>query len=351
MAPKRTTLQAYHQYNQTDLLALLTKDFLAFSLEHTVDNETYQVIVNNSTRATVLADGIIGFNLHSSSAKAKSIVLSCGVHGNETAPIEICNKLVSNILSGDIQTAHRVLFIFGNLDSMAIAERFVEENLNRLFSREIKSTSIEGKRAKQIMHLVDDFFDNAKGERLHYDLHTAIRPSKNEKFAVYPFLHGRKHSKEQLAFLSACDVNTILLSQTSTATFSYYSSYHHHAHAFTVELGKVKPFGENDMLSFTAVNRMLENLVKDLVLVLPEYSQCPLEIYSVNQVIDKHQANFKLHFTDDIANFTQFKKGQIFASETDKVYKAQFDGEAIVFPNASVGIGQRALLTVIPHEL
>lgn len=351
MTPIRTNLQAYHQYTHTDLLAIMAKDFLAFALQHTVDNETHQITVSNSTHATVLGDGIIGFNLHNTSTKAKSIVLSCGVHGNETAPIEICNKLVSNILSGDIQTGHRVLFIFGNLDSMLIAERFVEENLNRLFSREIKSTSIEGKRAKQIMHLVDAFFDDAKGERLHYDLHTAIRPSKNEKFAVYPFLHGRKHSKEQLAFLSACDVNTILLSQTSTATFSYYSSYHHQAHAFTVELGKVKPFGENDMSSFTSVNRMLRNLLEEDVLVLPEYSQCPLEIYTVNQVIDKHQTDFTLHFTDDIANFTQFKKGQVFASETGNVYKAQFDGEAIVFPNAAVGIGQRALLTVIPHEL
>lgn len=351
MTAKRTNLQTYHKYKQAELLASISKDFLAFSLTHTVNNETHQIIVNDSTIATVLADGIIGFNLHNTSARAKSIVLSCGVHGNETAPIEICNKLVSSILRGDTSVAHRVLFIFGNLDSMLIAERFVEENLNRLFSREINSTSIEGLRAKQIMHLVDAFFNEAKGERLHYDLHTAIRPSKNEKFAVYPFLHERKHSKGQLAFLSACDVNTILLSQTSTATFSYYSSYHHHAHAFTVELGKVKPFGENDMSSFTAVNRMLSKLLEENVLVLPEYSSCPLEIYTVNQVIDKLQTDFRLHFTDDIANFTQFKKGQIFASETNNVYKAQFHGEAIVFPNADVAIGQRALLTVIPHEL
>lgn len=351
MTPIRTNLQAYHQYTPADLLALMAKDFLAFSLKHSVDDQIHEIVVNACTHATVFADGIIGFNLLNTSAKAKNIILSCGVHGNETAPIEICNQLVSKMLSGDITTPHRVLFIFGNLDSMIIAERFVEENLNRLFSRRIQSTSHEGKRAKQIMHLVDDFFDGAKGERLHYDLHTAIRPSKNDKFAVYPFLHGRKHSKEQLAFLSACDVNTILLSQTPTATFSYYSSYHHDAHAFTVELGKVKPFGENDMSSFTAVNKVLTDLLMKDVLTLPEFAKCPIEIYTVNQVIDKQHADFKLHFTDDIANFTQFNKGQIFASETDNVYSAEFDGEAIVFPNADVAIGQRALLTVIPHEL
>lgn len=347
----RPILQSYRQYNKAELLAAMAEDFLAFSLQHTTDDETHELTLENNTQVTILADGVIGFNVFSDSPIAKSIVLSCGVHGNETAPIEICNQLVAHILNGDIVTSHRVLFVFGNLDSMIIAKRFVEENLNRLFSRDIQSTSLEGIRAKQIMQLVDSFFDGGEGERLHYDLHTAIRPSKNDKFAVYPFLHGNKHSKEQLSFLSACDVNTILLSQTPTATFSYYSSYHHGAHAFTVELGKVKPFGQNDMSNFTALRLVLTKLLSQSILHLADYSQCPIEVYTVNQVIDKHYSDFKLHFTDKIANFTSFEMDQILASETGNVYKAQFDGEAIVFPNADVAIGQRALLTVIPHEL
>lgn len=345
----RPNLQSYQQYDQKELLALIRKDFLDFSLSHTTNGSSFELTLPNNTQVNILADGIIGFNLSNNSKEAKSIVLSCGVHGNETAPIEICNKLVSNILRGNINTAHRVLIIFGNLDSMTIAKRFVEENLNRLFSKEIESTSLEGKLAKVIMQVVDTFFEAAQGERLHYDLHTAIRPSKNDKFAVYPFLHGNKHSKEQLCFLSACDVNTILLSQTPTATFSYYSSYHHGAHAFTVELGKVKPFGQNDMSSFTSVIDSLTMLLTQSDLTLPSFSQCPIVVYAVNQVIDKHYDDFKLHFADDIANFTTFAKGEAFASENGMVYKAQFEGEAIVFPNADVAIGQRALLTVIPH--
>jgi len=332
-------------------LDLISKDFLDFSLTHTNNQQAYEFTLSNKTRVSILADGILGVNLSSTNPKTKSIVLSCGVHGNETAPIEICNQLVSAILKGEITTTHRVLFIFGNLDAMVIAERFVEENLNRLFSREINSTSLEGKLAQQIMKIVDSFFDSAKGDKFHYDLHTAIRPSKNEKFAVYPFLHGGQYSKDQLRFLSACDVNTILLSQTPTATFSYFSSFNYEAHAFTVELGKVKPFGQNDMSSFTAVTRMLTELLSESNLQLPEFSECPIEIFSVNQVIDKHYDDFKLHFADETANFTAFSKGQIFASETSTTYKAEFDGEAIVFPNANVAIGQRALLTVIPYEL
>jgi succinylglutamate desuccinylase len=39
------------------------------------------------------------------------------------------------------------------------------------------------------------------------------------------------------------------------------------------------------------------------------------------------------------------------ASETGNEYRAQFEGEAVVFPNANVEIGQRALLTVIPTNI
>ena len=74
-------------------------------------------------------------------------------------------------------------------------------------------------------------------------------------------------------------------------------------------------------------------------------------IYEVNQVINKQQADFILNFAPDAPNFSDFSKGYLLASETGCEYRAQFEGEAIVFPNAEVEIGQRALLTVIPTKI
>ncbi|MCV5533608.1 succinylglutamate desuccinylase/aspartoacylase family protein, partial [Escherichia coli] len=62
-------------------------------------------------------------------------------------------------------------------------------------------------------------------------------------------------------FLGACGVRTNLLSASPTTTFSYYSSRQHGAHAFTVELGKVRPFGENDMTRFIETRQALQELV------------------------------------------------------------------------------------------
>ena len=310
--------------------------------------------LNNGTVVEINAPGIIRFFPLSNVSEKKQIVLSCGVHGNETAPIEICDELVQRILKGELTLSHNVLFLFGNLPAMDIAERFVEENMNRLFSGAHSKgqgpINSERKRAKQLEEAVADFFARNDGMRFHYDLHTAIRASKNEKFAVYPYLHERKHSKGQLAFLAACGVKTILLSESATTTFSYFSSYYHNAHAFTVELGKVRPFGKNDMSRFEDAKQAIIQLICEENFA-PEIDVSTLDIYRVNQVINKHHEDFSLHFEDDTPNFMDFPKGEVLASESGKQYVAEYDGEAIVFPNANVAIGQRALLTVVPTKL
>ncbi|WP_394220769.1 succinylglutamate desuccinylase [Alteromonas gracilis] len=330
-------------------------EFLALSRRQpALFEHPLQFTLSNGTCAKITAPGIISFSVESTVHNRKRIVLSCGVHGNETAPIEICDDLVKGILTGSITLAHDVLFLFGNLPAMDIGERFVKENMNRLFSGAHSKgeglVNAERERAKLLEDSVRSFFEAAGGTRYHYDLHTAIRASKNEKFAVYPYLHERIHSKGQLAFLAACGVKTILLSESSTTTFSYFSSHQFNAHAFTVELGKVRPFGQNDMRRFEDARHAITQLITQEDYA-PTVDMKDLDIYRVNQVINRNEEQFELHFDDDTPNFTDYAKGTVLASEPSKQYVAQQDGEAIVFPNAKVAIGQRALLTVVPTTL
>jgi len=319
----------------------------------------FQFTIDQHTQVNVIAEGIVSFEPIADSDK--DIVLSCGVHGNETAPIEICDDLVKAILTGKIVLKQRTLFLFGNLPAMDIAERFVEENMNRLFSGEHKNLptgqqmNAERRRAKQLEDAIKDFYLGVEPSkvrsRFHYDLHTAIRASKNDKFAVYPFQNGKAWDKYQLQILLACGINTILLSGSPTTTFSYYSVNEFNANAFTVELGKVMPFGQNDMRSFSDVEKTLTALICGDDLRLKSYSSEDFLIYEVNQVINKLQADFELNFAPDVPNFSDFPKNHLLASESGCEYRAEFAGEAIVFPNADVEIGQRALLTVIPTKI
>lgn len=319
------------------------------------------------TQVEIWGEGIICFEPKSDPnsldqvAPDKDLIFSCGIHGNETAPIEICDDLVQQILLNKLQVKQRVLFIFGNLPAMDIAQRFVSENMNRLFCGEHNNIQVGGSlnderiRAKELEQAVKKFYLSSPSKhtttRYHYDLHTAIRPSKNDKFAVYPYRPNQPWNKHQLQIMFACGVNTILLSGNPTTTFSYYSASEFDAHAFTVELGKVKLFGQNNQQDFVAVVDTLKRLITGDNLALKAYDPRDFLIYQVNQVINKQQADFKLNFANDAPNFSDFPKGAVLAEESGAVYHAQVDGEAIVFPNASVEIGQRAMLTVVPTTI
>lgn len=332
------------------------QDFLSYSRQHEwAIEEPFNFVLDNGTAVEVWDTGVIVFTPRQETSS--DIILSCGVHGNETAPIEICNDFVNQILDDKIPLATRVMFLFGNPGAMNIGERFVEENMNRLFSGAHSLApgliNRERIRAKKLEHYVERFYTSQSDnrERIHYDLHTAIRGSKNEKFAVYPYLHGLAHCTRQLQIMAACGVSTILLSNGPTTTFSYFSSYHFNAHAFTVELGKVKPFGENDMTRFIEVKQTLKAMLSASDMQLAEYNEADFNLFKVCRAIDKHQDDFQFYFSDDVVNFTTFPIGFKLASEGDTEYKIEYEGEAIVFPNAKVANGNRALLLVVPTSL
>jgi len=355
-----------------------TGDFLSltraneWSLAASFSFEVQHKQSKSQTKVTVHDTGLITFEPLDLQCSAKDIVLSSAVHGNETAPIEICAELIQKLILGELACTERVLFIFGNPASINISERFVEENMNRLFSGGHSADQGNGAglinkerhRALLLENTVRDFFEqgqalvnatdsenNVERERCHYDLHTAIRGSKNDKFAVYPFRHGKPWKKSQLQFMLACGVNTILLSHSPTTTFSYFSSNEFNADAFTVELGKVKPFGENDMTKFAQVKETLTRLVSGQDLLLKNYDENDFSIYEIYQTINRQGEDFSLSFSDDVENFTDFPKGTVLATDDGREIKTEIAGEAIIFPNANVAIGQRALLTVIPTTI
>ncbi|SHI18814.1 succinylglutamate desuccinylase [Ferrimonas marina] len=296
---------------------------------------------------TVSVDGVGIVRFEPAQPSELDLVLSAGVHGNETAPIELVNTLVQGILQGAIRCRCRLLVLLGNPHAMVAGQRELEHNLNRLFSgahRDYQGS--EADRAEELEQAVSDFFAIRAGRRCHYDLHTAIRASQREKFAIYPYRHGRPWKREQIGFLGAAGVDTILLSHDPTHTFSYFSSDRFGADAFTVELGRVRPFGQNDPSRLSALKAQLTALIEDRpVSYLPQEQ---VTVFDVAQVINKGSDAFTLCFPDDAANFTAFEPGTVLAQDGGRAVRVGAQPEAIVFPNAKVAVGQRACLTVVP---
>ncbi|TGN40504.1 succinylglutamate desuccinylase [Marinobacter confluentis] len=282
---------------------------------------------------------------------AESLIVSAGIHGNETAPIEVLNGLVNELIEGQWQLACPVLLILGNPLAIDLGERFMEVNLNRLFSgahgKPDYANLREADRARKLEDACRAFAARHPAGLSHYDLHTAIRPSLREKFALYPFVEGRKLPKVQTDFLLEAGVETLLLQHREATTFAAFSSAELGAESFTIELGKVQPFGQNDLNKFSGIRDALRRRFKGETPPEQSGAASPTLFEVVHEIINTGE-DFRFHIPDDVANFTEYDTGAPIWEDAATRYTVGDAPEAIIFPNPRVPVGQRVGLMVRP---
>ena len=318
-------------------------------IKHTIANADATVaskhsILSAGTEVTLLDNGVIKFEPNT--ASESSLVISCGLHGNETAPIEIISTIVDDLLREELDCGRRVLFILGNPWAMASGERFVDLNMNRLFCGNWQHQDLELKEVKRAAKLeayVANFFAEEPvtvKKHFHYDCHTAIRDSARERFAVYPFVEGRELPDEQKAFLDKADIHTVLLQQQEANTFSSFTSLKQSAQSFTLELGRAKPFGENELGRFAGIDSILRSLIAGDN--LPDAPTRVVDSFVVKHSIQRSSESWEFFVADDVPNFSEFSPGSVISQDGDEQYVVGEEPEYIVFPNRQVPVGQRA---------
>lgn len=277
------------------------------------------------------------------------LLLSAGIHGNETAPIELLDRLLHDIARGDLKPRARILFLFGNPEAIRKGERFVEQDVNRLFNgRHEQSSGSEALRACELERLAASFFSKPERERLHYDLHTAIRGSKIEQFALYPWKEGRQHSRRELTRLRAAGMEAVLLQNKPSIVFSSYTYDKLDAEAFTLELGKARPFGQNDGVNVSLLETRLKQIIEGTE---PETEEGldGLQLFSVAREIIKHSDAFRLNLPADIENFSELEPGYVLAEDLANTrWVIEEQGARIIFPNPKVKNGLRAGILIVP---
>ncbi|NMT62216.1 succinylglutamate desuccinylase [Marinobacter orientalis] len=280
----------------------------------------------------------------------ESLIVSAGIHGNETAPIEVLNSLLNELLAGNWQLACPMLLILGNPPAMDAGERFIEVNLNRLFGEAHRKPEYRGlaeaERAWELERACQAFASKHPANLCHYDLHTAIRPSLREKFALYPFVAGRDVPRAQIDFLVEAEVDTLLMQHREGTTFASFSSTLLGAESFTVELGKARPFGHNDLSQFTGISNALRRRMKGDEPPEPDRTSNRITVFEVVHEILNTGPGFRFHVPDDVANFTIYDPGTVIWEDDATCYRVGDEPEAIVFPNRNVPVGQRVGLMV-----
>lgn len=296
------------------------------------------------------APGVIEFT--PKAACDKSVVISAGIHGNETAPVEIVAQLVQDLLSGERRLAVRLLVILGNLPALRRGERYLDVDMNRLFSGKHHNYEPcdETRRAALIETLVSAFYQAApETQRVHFDLHTARKPSFHVRFGLMPHVDCGTYPAETLEWLRRVGLEALVINHVPAATFSYFSSQQCGADSCTLELGKALPFGENDLSQFVGIEQGLQALVSDEV--TPDHSAEAMPVYKVSQELTKHSEAFRLNFAESVENFTAFERGELLAQDGDTEYRVQQEKEWLIFPNSGVRPGLRAGLMLTRSSL
>ena len=296
-----------------------------------------------------LAEGALEVRPPEGRDNGTDLLLSAGIHGNETAPIELLDELIHAIARGELKPRARILFLFGNPEAMRRGERYVEQDVNRLFNgRHEQSSGSEALRACELERLAASFFSLPDRYRLHYDLHTAIRGSKIEQFALYPWKEGRQHSRRELVRLHKAGMEAVLLQNKSSIVFSAYTYDKLEAEAFTLELGKARPFGQNQQVNLAPLKATLEQLIQGKEALVGDQID-GLKLFSVAREIIKHSDAFRLNLPADIENFTKLEKGFVLAEDlADSRWVVEEEGARIIFPNPKVKNGLRAGILIVP---
>lgn len=272
---------------------------------------------------------------------ASPLILSAGVHGDETAPAQVLESLQRQLLQRTLIPQRPVLLILANPQALLNGKRYMKTNLNRLFGAHVRPPCYETKRSLVLEQHCRDFTE-LHGAGWHLDLHSTIKPSLHAHFALTPA--SERHYDDAWSPLLAQHGFTALVRQKSPAhTFSHFTGAQLGFESFTLECGAVRG-STNDVAG--VLHPLLLALLQADPFANPAATQ--LQRYEVVLDLVRHHEQFRFLVDEQSDNFASFARDTPLVQDGDEVVKAPCDDSALLFANSAVPVGDRAGLVLRP---
>jgi predicted deacylase len=131
--------------------------------------------------------------------KSPTVVFFGGIHGNEVAGVIALKKVMNQIKSESIPLNGNFYAIAGNLKAMEIGERFLDVDLNRIWTNsELENSALnltkEYEEREEVYQVIKGIIASNKGPFYFIDLHTTSAETK-PFITISDSLNNRKFSK------------------------------------------------------------------------------------------------------------------------------------------------------------
>lgn len=250
----------------------------------------------------------------------KTVAIFAGVHGNEKAGVFALKKVIKEIT---IEQGC-VYFVFAHPLAIQKNVRQVEKNLNRCFLAENNGKTVEDKRARRLMKILD------RCDAL-LDLHAS-----NTKKST-PFIICEKNAFDLARKMSFGIVSSGWDAIEPGATDGYMTQ--NHKIALCLECGSVHSHRSNIALAEKSVYQFLQyfGCIRKQV----PYNSRKQRLIKVSREIRKKTDDF--YFFKTFHDFQALKSGELIAYDGEKKYTAG-QNQIIIFPNPKKNIGEEVFI-------
>lgn len=312
-------------------------NFLQTSLGTDVPTE------NIETPGAVLsweAPGILTVEPHETSHLPATIV-SVGVHGDETVPIRLVDRWLRHLVETGYTVKRPLLVMLANPAAVQAESRFVEHNMNRLFSATAaQGEQEENRRARTLMRAVQWFVERYP-DGLHFDLHSTIKPSDCDRFALVPPNCAERNLTNLMKWFQRFAVDAWVQNRSAAPTFASYSASLGYLSA-TLELGQVS--SPNEPLDrFLPLLPELDRLAQGPSTPSGHQTQG----YQVLREIIRPEGAFEVCL-EGFVNFRSLTAGTVIARGETEEWVVEQTGDALLFLNENVPVGHRVALVIRP---
>lgn len=294
-----------------------------------------------------LSEGALEVRPPQARDNGSDLLLSSGIHGNETAPIELLDRLLHGIARGEIKPRARILFLFGNPEAMRRGERYLELDINRLFNgRHEKNIGPEAMRAAELEQLARSFFSLPA---VRACITTCTRPFAARRSSSLRCTRGRKAASTHVVNWRACTPPACKRCCCRTRRRSP-------SPRLPTNSWRLRPSPWNWARRGRSAQRGGGCFTPGAAPQADHRrhraetdSLDGMQLFAVAREVIKHSDAFLLHLPADVENFSELEKGYLLAEDVAKTrWVIEEEGARIIFPNPKVKNGLRAGILIVP---